>query len=135
MTRSGEAATMEVPAEAISDNDPASPRFQAGLREDIRKDGRSIAVTPRPVSSHLLASRGIGLARIPGEVESVFKEHHRGLNHDARDFSHASSERFVNVLCDVWQADFSSTPTGTLRPTSYFFPRTLTRPFYSRKTI
>jgi hypothetical protein len=41
---------------------------------------------PRPVSSHLLASRGIGLARILGEVESIFKEHYRGLNHDARDF-------------------------------------------------
>lgn len=31
MARSGEAATMEVPAETISDNDPVSPRFQAGL--------------------------------------------------------------------------------------------------------
>ncbi|KAI0280938.1 hypothetical protein BGY98DRAFT_961372 [Russula aff. rugulosa BPL654] len=30
---------------------------------------------------------------------------------------------------------FSSTPTGTLRPTSYFFPGTLTRPLSYGKNI
>jgi len=40
----------------------------------------------------------------------------------------ADKERFVDVLCEVWQAHFSSTPTGTLRPTNHVFPRTLTRP-------
>jgi hypothetical protein len=52
----------------------------------------------------------------------------------ARDFSLGTQERFVNVLCDVWQAHFSSTPTGTLRPTNYFFPRTLTRPLSWKTT-
>ena len=42
---------------------------------------------------------------------------------------------FVNVLCDIWQAHISSTSSGTLRPTNYFFPRTLTRSLSSRKTI
>jgi hypothetical protein len=36
---------VEVLAETITKNDSASPRRQAGLRDDIRKDGRSIAVT------------------------------------------------------------------------------------------
>ena len=39
------AATVEVLAGTISENNPASPRYQAGLRDDIRKNGRSITVT------------------------------------------------------------------------------------------
>jgi hypothetical protein len=81
------------------------PRHQAGLRDDITKDRRSIAVTEFTVqlSSHLPTARGIGLARISGDVESIFKGLCRGLNSlNARDFSHASQERFVNVLCGVW---------------------------------
>jgi hypothetical protein len=83
-------------------NHPASPRYQAGLRDDIRKGGRSIAVTEFTFSilartNSLPTARGIDLgARISGEVESIFKELCRGLN--ARDFSHASQERFVNVM-------------------------------------
>ena len=37
---STEAAAVEVLAETISENDPASTCYQAGLRDDIRKDGR-----------------------------------------------------------------------------------------------
>ncbi len=44
-TRSAEAGAVEVLAETISENDPASTCYQAGLRDDIRKDGRSTAVT------------------------------------------------------------------------------------------
>jgi hypothetical protein len=40
-----EAAAVEVLTETIRENDPASSRYQAGLRDDIRKDARSIAVT------------------------------------------------------------------------------------------
>jgi hypothetical protein len=36
---------VEVLAETISENYRASPRYRAGLRDDIRKDGRSIEVT------------------------------------------------------------------------------------------
>ena len=43
--RSAEAAAVEVLAETINGNDPASPRYQAGLRNDIRNDGGSITVT------------------------------------------------------------------------------------------
>jgi hypothetical protein len=60
-----------------------------------------------PASSHLPTARGIDLVKISGEVDSIFKELCRGLN--AHDFSHATQERFVNVLCDVWQAHFGST--------------------------
>jgi hypothetical protein len=73
-----------------------------------------------PASSHLPTARGIGLARISGEVESTLKELCRGMN--ARDSSHASQECLVNVLCDVWQAHFGSTVLQQVRsiPTNYF---------------
>jgi hypothetical protein len=45
LARVAEAAAVEVLAKMISENDPASPRCQVGLRGHIRKDGRSIAVT------------------------------------------------------------------------------------------
>jgi hypothetical protein len=94
------------------------PRHQAGLRDDIRKDRRSIAVTELtrthgPASLHLPTARGIDLVRISGEVESIFKELCRGLN--ARDSTHATQERLVNVLCDVWQAHFGSTVLQQVR--------------------
>jgi hypothetical protein len=44
----------------------------------------------------------MSLARISGEAESIFDQLCRGL--DAHDFPNAFQERFVNVLCDVWQA-------------------------------
>jgi hypothetical protein len=44
LARSAEAAAVEVLAETISENDLASPRYQAGLCDDIKKDGWSIAV-------------------------------------------------------------------------------------------
>jgi len=37
--------TVEVLAETISESDPTSPRYQAGLHDDIRNDGQSIPVT------------------------------------------------------------------------------------------
>lgn len=88
---------MEVLAQTFSENDPASPRYQAGpgLLDDIRKDGRYIAMME--FTSSILAHTDRswhhrnGLARISREVESIFKELCRGLN--ARDFSHASQER------------------------------------------
>jgi hypothetical protein len=45
LARSAEAAAVEVPAEIISENDPAFPRYQSRLRDNIRKNGWSIAVT------------------------------------------------------------------------------------------
>ena len=42
---SAEAAAVEVLAETVGENDPASARYQAGLRDDIiRKHRRSIAM-------------------------------------------------------------------------------------------
>jgi hypothetical protein len=61
------------------------------------------------------------------------KELSRGLN--ALDFSPATQQHFVNML---WQAHFNSNLTGTqrtLRPTNFFFPRTLTRLLSLRKAI
>jgi hypothetical protein len=64
LARSTEVAAVEVLAETT-----ASPRYQAGLRDDIRKDGRSIAVVE--FTSSILAhtvptTHGIGLARTAG---------------------------------------------------------------------
>ena len=53
LARSAEATAVDVLAETISENYPASPRYQAGLRDDIRNDGRSIAATE--ITSSILA--------------------------------------------------------------------------------
>jgi hypothetical protein len=45
LARSVQATAVEVLAETISKNDPASQPYQAGLRDDIKKGGQSIAVT------------------------------------------------------------------------------------------
>jgi hypothetical protein len=45
LARNAEAAAVEVLAETISKNDPASQRYQAGLRDDTKKDRWSIVVT------------------------------------------------------------------------------------------
>jgi hypothetical protein len=78
MTWSGERRpwAVEVLAETISENNTAPPRYQVGLGDDIRNDGRSTAVTEFTSSpfTHLPTARGVGLARISGEVESIFKE-------------------------------------------------------------
>jgi hypothetical protein len=90
---------VEVFAEPFSgDCDPATPRYQiaSGLCHDDGMDGwgGSIAVMTEFTSvqcplSHLpIGARGIGPARISGEVESIFKELCRGLN--ARDISHVA---------------------------------------------
>jgi hypothetical protein len=63
MARSAEATAAEVLAATISENDPASPRYQAGLRDHIRKDRRSIVVTE--IMSNILAPTN-GLAGISG---------------------------------------------------------------------
>jgi hypothetical protein len=56
--RGAEAAAVEVLAQTIRENDPASSRHQAGLRDDIKKDGRSIAVTEftSSILAHLLST-------------------------------------------------------------------------------
>ena len=92
---------MEVLAEPFSGDYyhyyPATPRYQiaSGLHDDVGMEGRgSIAVMTEFTSvqcslSHLpIGARGTGLARISGEVESIFKELCRGLN--ARDIAHVT---------------------------------------------
>ena len=71
---------MEVLAETISENDPASPRYQTSYAMSLgRTGGRSIAVmefTSGILAPTVPTARGIGLARISesGEVESIVKE-------------------------------------------------------------
>ena len=69
---SAEATAVEVLAETVGENDPASARYKAGLRDDIRKDGQSIAVAEF-ISTYLYTYQPpvAGLARISGEVESI----------------------------------------------------------------
>jgi len=109
--KSSEAA--KVLAETIGDNDPASPRHQAGLRYDLGRDGRLIAVTE--FTSNILALTKCSWSPSRQELREIgltFKQLCRGLN--ARDFSHVAQGRFVDVLCDIWQAQLNSAPTGTL---------------------
>ena len=46
-TDSEAAAAVEMLAETVSENDPASPRYQAGLHDDIRKESEGRAVYRR----------------------------------------------------------------------------------------
>jgi hypothetical protein len=73
---------VEVLAETISENYRASPRYRAGLRDDIRKDGRSIEVTE--FTSSILAPTDRSWHRSRQSqargVESIFKDFCRGLN-------------------------------------------------------
>ena len=77
-TRSADAGAVEVLAETTSENDPASTRYRAGIRDDIRKDGRSIAVTEFTSSILAPTSRSWHRSRqdLRGSrfVESIFKE-------------------------------------------------------------
>jgi hypothetical protein len=93
-----EASAVEVLAETVNDNDPASRHCPAVLRDDIGKDGRlDPGVHPAFLHLPLATARAIGLARISlaGEVKSIYKGLCRGLR--ARDFSRATQERFVNL--------------------------------------
>jgi hypothetical protein len=112
------AETVEVLSETIGENDPTSPRFLAGpLSDDSvdRSDGRLIAVTE--FISNILALLGRSWHPTRQDIEdikSTSEELCRDLN--GRDFSPATQERFVDVLCDTWQAHLASASTGTLSP-------------------
>lgn len=109
---------MEVLSETIGENDPTSPRFLAGpLSDDSvdRSDGRLIAVTEFISSILALLGRSWPPTRQDIEdIKSTLEELCRNLN--GRDFSPATQERFVDVLCDTWQAHLASGSTGTLSP-------------------
>jgi hypothetical protein len=108
--RSAELA--ELLAAAIGENDPASPRYRRGQRND-RSDGRLIAVTEFTSNILELLKRSWHPSHEDFEdVKSVFKKLCRGL--EARDFSPATQERFVNVVSETWSAHPTSVPTGTL---------------------
>jgi hypothetical protein len=90
-------------AGSIGENDPAYLHYQAGLRDEIWKDG-SIAVTE--FTSIILATspptnRSGHRSRQDLRGTRIDFKELCGLN--ARDFSHASQEGFVNVLYDAWQ--------------------------------
>lgn len=96
---------------AIGENDPASPRYQDGLRYD-RRDGRLIAVTEFTSNIlELLKGSWHPTRQEVDDIQTVFKELCRGLN--GRDFSPATQERFVKVVSDTWEAHLTSAPTGT----------------------
>jgi hypothetical protein len=107
------AETLEVLAETIGENDPTSPRFLAGPLNDDRSDGRLIAVTEFMSSMLALLGRSWQPTRQDIEdIKSTLEELRRDLN--GRDFSPATQERFVDVLCDAWRAHLASASTGTL---------------------
>jgi hypothetical protein len=109
--RSAELA--EVLAAAIGENDPASPRYRSGQRNDDWSDGRLVAVTEFTSNILELLRRSWDPSRKDVEdFKSVFEELCRGLK--GRDFSPATQEHFVNVLSDTWEAHSTSAPTGTL---------------------
>jgi hypothetical protein len=103
----------ELLAAAVGEDDPISPRFQAGLRNDDRRDGRLIAVTEFTSSILVLIKRPWQPSRRNiEELKSTYQELCRGLN--GSDFSHATQERFVDVFSELWQAHSTSGLTGTL---------------------
>lgn len=104
--------TVEVLAETIGENDPTSPRYLAGPLSYDRPDGRLIAVTEFMSSILALLSRSWHPTRQDIEdIKSTLRDLCRDLN--GRDFSPATQERFVDVLCDTWRAHLASTSTGT----------------------
>ena len=60
---SADATAVEVLAETVGKNDPASARYQAGLRDHIKKDGRSIAVAEF-TSTYLVTCQDLRVTRI-----------------------------------------------------------------------
>jgi hypothetical protein len=72
----------------------------------------------------LPTTRGVGLAKVSREVELVISEWSLPdslAQAQTCDFSHASQECCVNVLCEIWQAHISSTPSGKPGPTIYCY--------------
>jgi hypothetical protein len=113
------AETVQVLAETIGENDPTSPRYLAGPLRYDRPDGRLIAVTEFMSSILVLLSRSWHPTRQDIEdIKLTLEELCRDLN--GRDFSLASQERFVDMLCDTWRAHLASASTGTLFPSIWF---------------
>jgi hypothetical protein len=109
------AETVEVLAETIAENNPTSPRFVAGPLSDDRPDGRLIAVTE--FMSNILALLRWEWHPTRQDIEdikSTLEELCRDLH--GRDFSPATQEHFVDVLCDTWRAHLASASTGMLFP-------------------
>jgi hypothetical protein len=109
------AETVEVLAVTIGENDPTSPRFVAGPLSDDRPDGRLIAVTE--FMSNILALLRWEWHPTRQDIEdikSTLEELCRDLH--GRDFSPATQEHFVDVLCDTWRAHLASASTGMLFP-------------------
>jgi hypothetical protein len=109
------AETVEALAVTIGENDPTSPRFVAGPLSVDRPDGRLIAVTE--FMSNILALLRREWHSTRQDIEDIkwtLEELCRGLN--GRDFSLATQEHFVDVLCDTWRAHLASASTGTLIP-------------------
>ena len=105
----------EVLAAAIGEDDPASPRYQPGLRNDDRSDGRLIALTEFMSSIVRLIKRPWHPSRQDIEdMTLTFQELCRDLN--GRDFSHTAQERFVDVFSELRRALSTSGSTGTLCP-------------------
>jgi hypothetical protein len=103
----------DVLAAAIGENDPASKRYNPGRRNDDWSDGRLVTVTAFTSNILELLKGSWHPSREEIEdIKSIFDELCGGLN--ARDFSPATQERFVNVLSEVWEAHSTSAPTGTL---------------------
>jgi hypothetical protein len=97
---------------AIGENDPASPRYQPGQRNDDRSDGRLTAVTEFTLNILELLKRSWHPSHEDIEdIKSVFEELCRGLK--GRNFSPATKERFVKVVSETWEAHSTSAPTGT----------------------
>ena len=105
----------EVLAAAIGEDDPASTRYQPGLRNPNRSDGRLIAVTEFMSSIVRLIKRPWHPSHQDIEdMTLTFQELCRDLN--GRDFSHTAQERFVDVLSDLRRALSTSWSTGTICP-------------------
>jgi len=103
--------TAEVLAEVIGENDPLSPRYLAGLRNDDRSDGRLTAVTQFMSSMLTLIPRLEHPSRWDLEdIKLTLRELCHEMN--GRKFSPVAQQRFVDVLSRTWKAHLAAESRG-----------------------
>ncbi|KAI9508981.1 hypothetical protein F5148DRAFT_1191240 [Russula earlei] len=93
--------TAAVLADAIGENDSGSTRYRIGMRDEVRSDGRLIAVTEFLLGVLVLMEKSWKPSHEDlEEFKWTLEQLCRGLN--GREYSDAAQERFAGVLGDVW---------------------------------
>ena len=135
---------VEVSAESISENDPASSPLATSTDYAMTRTlGRTGVAIYRGDDGNSVQSTSVECSRT--NLVSVLPGSQSKSNRSLSNFCHGLNaynfprilHRNASSMCYVkyGRLIFSCTPTGTLRSKNHFFPRTLTRPLSPRKTI